>query len=473
MPSSQTLAKDSAGHSASALLMAAPAQSMSAWGGFPRAVTYPVQPGTVEEMVDLVRSPQVDSLIARGMGRSYGDASICPEGATLLTGRCNGVISFDAGTGVLHCQAGMTIREIVERFLPLGWFPAFTPGTKHVTVGGAIACDVHGKNHRRDGSLSAFIEGFTLALPSGQRIWCSRGSESDLFWATVGGMGLTGVICDARIALRRVQTAYLVERRARTGSLDEMLATLHEHACRSTYSMAWLDLLSPDRRGERGVVFAGDHAGLEDLPAARRRAPLETGSQLQLDLPLSCLSFLMNRTTLRLFNQLVLAAGAAGSVPHLVDCESFFFKLDCLKGWNRIYGPRGFVQYQCVFPEESSGRAIRRLLKLIREHDQVVSLATLKLLGEQSGLISFPLKGYTIMLDFPFNARLLPFLDLLDQLVTAYGGRVNLSKDSRLGPEAFRAMYPLYPRWLAVKQKVDPGNKLSSALSRRLLMHQL
>ena len=444
---------------------------LAGWGKYPVVKARVRRPEKIAALADLVAMSSGSSLLARGLGRSYGDASMNMQGRTVLMERLNRMIAFNAKTGILRCEAGVTFHDILEVFVPRGWFPAVTPGTKFVTMGGAAAFDVHGKNHHRNGSFSNFIESLTVLLASGEMVRCSRTQYSDLFWATIGGMGLTGVITEMEVVLRPIETAYIKALTIKAKSLDEAFALFDEHEPRYQYSVAWIDCLAGGASLGRSVVMFGNHASPADLPHRMQAEPFRTRRKIQMRVPFDLPSFVLNRHTASAFNALYYKIQADGQEDSIDDFNSFFYPLDGLLEWNRVYGPRGFVQYQCVFPPDVSREALVRLLEMCSKKGLGSFLAVLKRFGRQDGWMQFPMPGYTLAMDIPMRPTLLPVLDEMDQLVLQYGGRVYLAKDARMSPESFRAMYPGYPKWLEFKARVDPSGIFSSALSERLRIH--
>jgi decaprenylphospho-beta-D-ribofuranose 2-oxidase len=439
---------------------------ISGWGRWPRAAGRARRPEKVSEIRSAVRESP-GTVLARGAGRSYGDAAMNPPGTVLLMERLNRLLAVDEGAGVVRCEAGVTIDDLLGSFVPRGWFPGVTPGTRFVTVGGAVAGDVHGKNHHRDGSFASFIRSLTLLTASGETITCSRELNRDAFSATLGGMGLTGVILEVELSLRRIETSYVTMRNLRAGDIDEVVGLLDQHNRDWQYSVAWIDAMAEGRRLGEGIVSLGNHAHNSELDAGQRAQPLRVAGSDRPRVPIDLPGWVINRTTTQLFNRIHrMPAGLDHN--RLIDYDAFFYPLDRLHDWNRLYGTRGFLQYQCVVPLDGGSRTLRQLLEHCRARRLVASLGVVKRFGRQSGWLSFPMPGYTLSLDIPVSALALEALDELDEVVIHAGGRVNLGKDARLRAAAFRAMYPEYRQWQAAKATLDPGNRFTSALARRL-----
>jgi FAD/FMN-containing dehydrogenase len=405
--------------------------------------------------------------IARGLGRSYGDAALNGGGQVLGLRRLDRYLAFDAEAGVLECEAGVTLAQIIADFAPRGFFPMITPGTKLVTVGGCIANDVHGKAHHAQGSFSACVDWFTMLLANGEVVRASRDENAELFWATFGGMGLLGVVLTARLRLRRIETTYFRQKAVPVGDLDAMLAALEESDRAFPYSVATLDVTATGARLGSGVVSMGDHAARAELPPALARDPLRVSGPPKVALPFELPELALNPFTIRVVNAAIQARLRAS--PPFGHYEGFFYPLDIIDHWNRSYGHRGFAQYQFVIPFADGLRRLRELLTTILSSGELPFLNVLKRLGKESGgLLSFPREGYTLAIDFPIRENTVALLHRLDAMVLEAGGRVYLGKDSYLEPETFRAMYPAVDRWLAVKARVDPDGVFTSDLGRRV-----
>ena len=439
-----------------------PVTPLSGWGRYPVVDCRQVRPGDPDGATHATDAEP--TLIARGNGRSYGDASLNPD-ATLVTSALDRFIDFDATTGWLTCEAGVLLTDIIDAMLPRGWFPMVTPGTRFVSVGGMIASDVHGKNHHRDGSFCHHIDWFDLALGDGRVLRCSRNDHADLFAATCGGMGLTGVVLRARIRLRAVETAAIRQRTLRADHLEHAME-LFEATLDWTYSVAWIDCLATGARTGRSVLLLGEHATCDELDTARSTRPLARTRPRARRLPVTPPAFVLGRTSMRLFNAAYYAAQREGE--KLVDLDPYFYPLDAILDWNRIYGAGGFVQYQCVLPLAESARGIGRLLAAIATVGDASFLAVLKRMGPSSpGLIGFPMAGYTLALDFPASPVNLALLDRLDAITVDHGGRVYLAKDARMVPAIIQG-HPGLPMFREVRRRYGLDTRFSSLLSQRL-----
>jgi decaprenylphospho-beta-D-ribofuranose 2-oxidase len=432
---------------------------VSGWGRFPQVETNYVDMRDVAEARDaLSRHP---SLIARGNGRSYGDAALNAS-CVLSTRRSDRILAFDAESGCVTVEAGLLLADLLDFAVPRGWFPPVMPGTKFVTIGGMIAADVHGKNHHVAGTFSRHVENFLLMMADGSIRRCLPGQEDELFAATCGGMGLTGIILEATIRLMRIETASLRQETLRARNFDEAMALCEDSAGHS-YSVAWIDCLARGDALGRALIYRGEHAGKDEAGAAPLAVPPRRLRRVPLDLP----QLVLNPWSVRAFNELYYRRARPGIA--IVDYETFFFPLDAILDWNRLYGRSGFTQHQCVIPKASSRTAIRALLERVSASGYGSFLAVLKLFGgEGDGLLSFPRLGYTLTLDFPLNGATLALLRELDAIVADHGGRLYLAKDARTDAAMMRRGYARLDRFKRVRDEVDPQRKFASMQSRRL-----
>lgn len=442
---------------------------LSGWGNLPRQRASVYRAHRWRDVAEVVAKADGRGLIARGLGRSYGDAALNEDGAVLLLTRLDRLLAFDADAGVVECEGGVTLATLLEVFVPRGFFLPVTPGTRHVTVGGAIAADVHGKNHHRDGSLATFVLDLRVLVGSGDVLDCSRSRNSDLFWATVGGMGLTGVILSARLRLRAVRTSYMRVNYRRCADLDAVLEQFERSDRGCQYSVAWIDCMARGRALGRTVHMQADHAAPDDLPPAQRTMPLAPGRARQRNVPFHAPGFVLNPVCVRLFNAAYYARHPDRDA-WLCHYAPFFYPLDALGNWNRIYGRRGFTQYQVAFEPAHSRAGLVALLEAIADSGRASFLAVLKSFGAPSGgLLSFPVNGHTLALDLPNRGSgLAQFIARLNRITLAHGGRVYLAKDAFLDAASFRAMYPAAADFLAVKRRVDPLGRFTSSLGRRI-----
>lgn len=439
---------------------------LSGWGNYPRldcAVRTP------RGEADLAQAIAQGPVIARGNGRSYGDSALHPD-TTLDMRGMNRLIGFDEASGQVVAEAGIMLDDLLQIFLPKGWFPMVTPGTRFVTLGGMIASDVHGKNHHCDGAFSACLDWIDVMGPKGAVQRCSREDNADLFHATTGGMGLTGVICRAAFRMRPVESGWIRQRSIATADLDTTLAAFESNA-EASYSVAWIDCMAQGAALGRSILTLGEHAQVNELPLEYRAAPLDAPVRRKRPVPLNAPGFALNRYSVRAFNQLYYTKGAKAVGDTLVSWDSYFYPLDALLHWNRIYGRRGFVQYQCVLPLDQSARGLRELLARIADSGLGSFLAVLKRMGAASaGAMSFPMEGYTLALDFPATPQTLSLLRRLDEIVIAHGGRFYLAKDSRLSPEVLRRADPRAAEFQSLRQAHSLAPQFISSQSERLFL---
>lgn len=440
---------------------------LAGWGGFPVETCSVYRPEKLAAVRGLLASGAQPSWIARGLGRSYGDTAVNAGAGVLAMERLDRMLAFDAATGVLECEAGVSLEEVIRVFLPRGWFPPVVPGTKFVTVGGAVANDIHGKNHHVDGTFGAFVLGFDLLLPSGEVLRCSREENPEVFRATLGGIGLTGVLLTVRFRLTRVESAWMVVDTRRVKDLEESMLAMEGDDDAYPYSVAWIDCLATGASLGRSVLLRGRHAAADSLPPelGDPRIPPVAG---KLAVPFQFPAFALNRYTVAAFNEVYYRAHP-DAFDQLVDLDAFFFPLDSIHHWNRIYGRRGFVQYQCVLAPDVAQAALTRILERLAATGHASFLAVLKRFGPQGeGMLSFPRAGYTLSLDIPMTRDLPAFLEGLDRVVLEHGGRLYLGKDALMSPATFEAGYPEAPAFREVKARLDPGGRLASSQARRI-----
>jgi FAD/FMN-containing dehydrogenase len=439
------------------------------WGRYPVIETRLYAARDADEAAALLA--QTPELIARGLGRCYGDSSLNERAVLDMTG-LNHVLSFDPASGLLEAEAGVSLGSLVEDFLPRGFFLPVTPGTRFVTLGGALASDVHGKNHHRAGTFCRHVLWLDVLTADGRVIRCSREREAPLFHATCGGMGLTGLILRAALRLLPVSSAWIRRETVKAVNLEAVMDDF-EASSAWTYSVAWIDCLQSGAGLGRSVLLRGEHARPEELPGRAGADPLCPRPGRALNVPVDLPGFTLNRFTARAFNALYYGRAPKGTRAGLVPLENFFYPLDAVDNWNRIYGRRGFIQYQFILPLEAGRDGLRGILELIARAGLGSFLAVLKLCGPQehpAGNISFPDTGYSLALDFPLSRELPPLLERLDDVVHDLGGRLYLSKDARMSAGVFARGYKaLLPSFLAVKAAHDPDNRFCSLQSKRLL----
>lgn len=430
---------------------------IAGWGNYPLVDARLARVERYAELAEWAHRP----CLARGLGRAYGDAAISLQGHTLLTTRLNRFLSFDPVSGLLCAEAGVSLDDILRVVMPQGWFLPVTPGTRYVTLGGAIASDVHGKNHHHVGSFSAFVKSLVLFTAHGP-LRCSAEENAACFWATVGGMGMTGLIGEVELQLKPIQSVDMSVTHVPAANLTEIMALMRDPAQDDEYTVAWIDCLAQGESLGRSVLVRGHHidGSLGPAPGAAR-----------LSMPMNLPSFCLNSHSVRAFNSLYYRWQSRKTAPHRVAIAPFFYPLDGIRDWPRLYGKGGFVQYQFVLPEDSAEAGIREVLARISEGGNASFLAVLKRFGARGeGLLSFPMPGFTLALDIPLRAGTLTLLDTLDTIVLAHGGRVYLAKDARMSASTLQQMYPRLGEWQSIRHQLDPHGLYVSALGQRLEM---
>lgn len=441
-------------------------QEVAGWGRVPVVEVDCARPERRRQAVSAVQDRDGKPVIAHGLGRSYGDAALVRDGRVLLTRRLDRMLDFDAETAVLRCEAGVSLEEVIDTFLPRGFFPPVVPGTRYVTVGGAIGCNIHGKNHHIDGCFGDHVVSLEVLTGRGEIVRCDRETEPELFWATVGGMGLTGLILTADVRLTPVPSEAIELETVRVDNLDEFFAVSAESA-EFTHTVSWIDCVATGEHMGRGVYMRGRHApaGSSAKVSAFDGVVEQIGKWVD---PKALRSNLwLNNATIRLFNEAYFRGAPAGVAKSVVPIRPFFFPLDAVSDWNHLYGSRGMLQYQLVVPEHE---AVRECLAMASASGFASFLTVIKEFGDRAhGGLSFPEAGVTLALDFPnMGPSLMELLDRLDAVVVEAGGRVYLGKDTRLPRSVFRKMYPDWERWRAAKDTWDPDQVFQSALGQRL-----
>lgn len=402
-------------------------KNVTNWGNYP-VVKKEIK---AEEDYDKIRDflKTHNEVIARGNGRCYGDAALGE--AIFSTQKLNKFISFDRINGILECEAGVLLSEILEITVPQGYFLAITPGTKLITLGGAIASNIHGKNHHADGNFSECVLEFTLMNEKGDVLKCSREENSEKFWATFGAMGLTGIILSAKIKLKNIETAYIRQESIKAENLDEIFQ-LFEESEEWTYNVAWIDCLQKGKNIGRSIMMRGEFALRAELPQKLQENPLRLKKKFSPTIPFYFPSFVLNTFSVKAFNFLYFNKQRKKEVKNFVDYETFFYPLDAINDWNKIYGKGGFIQYQMVIPKEKGKEGMKAILETIGKSGQGSFLAVLKLFGKGNpeAYNSFPFEGYTLALDFKVNRQLVQLVSNLDKIVEEFGGRIYRTKDS-------------------------------------------
>ncbi|MDE0886592.1 MAG: FAD-binding oxidoreductase [Myxococcota bacterium] len=444
------------------------ATDLAGWGNFPVENCNIYRPEGLDELRSILAQRREPDFISRGQGRSYGDAALNAQRGVILAYGSGERMHLDSASGTLECLAGTTLAEILDYAVPRGYSLGITPGTKRISLGGAIAADVHGKNHHKEGTISHQLLGFSLLTADGNILDCSREENSELFWATLGGMGLTGVILGVRLALQASSTAYVTSSNERCRDLDDVLTRMEEGDRQYDYAVAWIDCLAKGRALGRSILMRANPAALEDLPPSRRSLPHHVPSRVRPSVPLFLPGWLLNPWSMRAFNAAFYAAHR--NQRQTLDFDRYFYALDRIEHWNRVYGRRGALQYQVVLPQSRAREGLVALLERIVDTGLASFLAVLKTTGPANPApLSFPIEGVSLALDFPNTGTgLFSLLEDLDAVTLAHGGRVYLAKDSRLSQENFRAMYPRIEEFNAVKARYDPEGLFSSSLARRI-----
>lgn len=409
------------------------------WGNYPEIESEVLETSSYSEIRSLINSKS--KLIARGNGRSYGDSSL--QNTTISTLKLNKFLLFDKEKGILKVEAGVLLSEILEVIVPFGFFLPVTPGTKWITIGGAVASNIHGKNHYKEGAISNYIESFEIITDSGDLLNCSRVEHTALFSETIGGMGLTGIIMTVTIRLKAIETSFMTQTSIKAKNLDEIL-TLFEKYKHYTYSVAWIDSLKTGKNMGRSILMLAEHATKSDLKDNQANV-LPTHTRKQINIPFYLPNYTLNKFTIRLFNTLFYNKQLVREKQTIAHYDTFFYPLDMLNNWNRIYGKNGFTQYQFVIPFERGREGLIKIMKEITESGCGSFLAVLKTFGKKDAFISsfnFPESGYTLALDLKISAKVFSLLEKLDNIVLEYNGKLYLAKDVRMSPKMFQKTYP-------------------------------
>ncbi len=442
--------------------------ALSGWGRVAPTTAVVRIAGEDDQLAEAVVGATARGVIARGLGRSYGDPAQNGGGVVLdMTSRSR-ILWVDVPSGRVLVEAGASLDQLMQQLLPMGLMVPVSPGTRQVTVGGAVAADIHGKNHHVAGSFCDHVEYLDLLTADGVIHRVSRESDPQLFWATAGGMGLTGVVLRVLVRMSHVDSAYYVVDTERTRDLDDLMARLEADDHRYTYSVAWIDCLAGGSALGRSVITRGRSALVDDLPARLQRAPLSFRPNTRLAVPDVFPPGMLNGLTVRAFNELWFRRAPRRVRRDVQSLGQFFHPLDAVRDWNRIYGPRGFLQYQFVVPFGEE-RALRSIVRQLSDAGAASFLAVLKRFGSgNAGLLSFPTRGWTLALDIPVAAGLGELLDDLDRVVLDAGGRLYLAKDSRATARTVHDMYPGVEQFRAVRDRVDPHRHFCSDQARRL-----
>ncbi len=464
--------KESKEHKEPSKQTSQPKAQISGWGNYPVIESTPFLARYINEIPQTIQNIQQQttsispppSLIASGLRRSYGDSALAEH--TLQTHTLNYFLSFDETLGIVHCAAGVSLAELLNVFVPKGWFLPVTPGTQFVTVGGAIASDVHGKNHHLDGCFSQHIISLTLCVASGEQVTCSLTQHRELFLATCGGMGLTGVITSATLKLIPIESAFIDETTWKTEHLSETLEQFEAHQ-NTTYSVAWIDCLTKGKHLGRSLLMLGEHAPQQHSKDKEQNLKIAPPSKLSV--PINMPNALLNSLTVKAFNTLYYHKARQKKNQRIVHYAPYFYPLDSIQNWNRLYGKKGFTQYQFVLPKAAGLEGLTEILTQIVNSKRGSFLAVLKVFGaHNANYLSFPMEGYTLAIDFKIDPTLFAFLDKLDQIVLHYGGRIYLAKDARMSEQTFKQSYPNWETFQTVRQQYGADQCFNSLQSQRL-----
>jgi decaprenylphospho-beta-D-ribofuranose 2-oxidase len=425
------------------------------WGCYTKVDSKIFKPKTIKETTDIVNNNK--KILARGLGRSYGDSA---NNDIILDTTClNNILEFDPINGIICCESGVSIKDINEITIPSGWFISVTPGSSYITLGGAIASDIHGKNHHHDGTISEHIFSLKIMLGDGEIVTASKNIYSDLYRATCGGMGLTGIIISAIIKLRPIYSNQIVKTTIKTSCLEETFYQFEKNFS-SNYSVAWVDCLTQGKNLGRSLLFLGEH---------KKKGKLDYKSRKQKYLPAGFFSLFLNKNLIKIFNTAYYFKNLKKQYKSNVLIKNYFYPLDFFLNWNFLYGKKGFIQYQFVIPKNDAIKALKDVLKIISEYKQTPFLGVLKLLGpENKNYLSFPLEGYTLAIDFKINHNLFSLINILDKKIISHGGRIYLTKDALMSKEIFRMCYPKWNEFQQIREKYKAIKKFSSYQSIRL-----
>jgi len=432
-------------------------EKIKGWGGYPSVFSKVFRPERICDVVELTDRGN-GTVIARGGGTSYGDASINNNGINIDVRRLNKMLHFNPENGVLHCQSGVSLRDIIRTFLPKGWFLHVTPGTQLATVGGCVACDAHGKNWKA-GSFCHFVKGLNLMLHDGSIIYCDDNENSDIYFATFGGMGMTGIIIDVHLQLKKVSSSYIDVETIRFGNLKELFDLQYKSMDSNEYLFSWIDSHKEGKDMGRGVLQRANHSANNELRY------IDKG---RIPVPFYMPNFTINRFLVSAFNTTKYFTARKTSNKKCMYLADFFYPLDCIANWNRIYGKKGLIEYQVVIPFDVAYETIAEILKIISKSKLGSVVAAVKPLSKSAGLLSFPINGFTLAVDFAYNPFLWHLLDKLDRIVIESGGRVYLAKDARLSAMSFKKMYSdSLDMWESVREKYHVKDRFSSMMFNR------
>ena len=426
-------------------------KQISGWGRYPLSNSNIIRPKNIQEC----RNTLNKILIPRGMGRSYGDSAI--NNTVLETNYLDNLLNLNEANGILTCSSGISLNDILNFIVPKGWFIPVSPGTSYATIGGAIASDVHGKNHHHSGTLGKYVLSIKLMLGNGEVVEINQNYLSDLFYATCGGMGLTGLILEASLKLLPIKSSKINQTKIRSRSLEETCDIFKENE-KSTYSVAWLDCLGNESSKGKGIIILGEHDKNSDLKLIKNK-----NFNIGINFP----SFFINKFFISIFNKINHASCNNNSKK--VDLFSYFYPLDKITNWNRLYGKKGFIQYQFVIPADNAVKNIKLILKKFTKLEMYPILSVLKKFGKQNkNLLSFPMLGYTLALDFKYSNDISKKINQVDEIIADMGGKIYLTKDALMSEKIFKKTYKKWEEFETIREKYGALNKFQSYQSIRL-----
>tara|TARA_B100001093_G_C26852981_1_gene1025995 strand:+ start:2920 stop:4245 length:1326 start_codon:yes stop_codon:yes gene_type:complete len=434
-------------------------KSMSGWGNYPIKNTHVISPNTLEELTEIQKT---NNLIARGNGRSYGDCSYSP-GLTVDMRAFNKILQFDEENGIIEVEAGVLLSDIIYKYIPKGWFPVVSPGTKFVTIGGMVASDVHGKNHHKDGSFSNCINWFDLLTSSNQVVRCSKEENAELFEWTVGGMGLTGIITRVSFSLKKIETSWISVTNIANKNLHETFEAIEQYN-NADYSVAWIDSTSSGKHTGKSILMIGDHASSSNI---NNKNTYDISKKKKITFPFFLPNFFLRRFLIKIFNFFYYIIQKRKGT-YLSSWDNYFYPLDNINEWNRIYGKRGFFQIQCVFPLKYSKHGVKEILEQSSRIKHSSFLTVLKKFKDQKSNISFPMSGYTITLDYPVNDNTKSLVPVLEKIVLRYRGRFYLTKDSVVSQKTFKESDDRLHKFKKFRERMKLTGLYKSYLSSRL-----
>lgn len=442
------------------------------WGRYPIVDSTMHESNTRNDAKKIIEytSNSSNGIIPQGMGRSYGDSSLASNIVSIK--RLNRILEFDSEKRILHAEAGITFENLLNFLIPRGFFLPVTPGTKYITLAGAVASDVHGKNHHLDGSFCDHVISMELLTANLKYlILTSNGPNSEIFRATCGGMGLTGIITSVKFKLKKIETTFITQYSNRAKDIDDIMQKF-EVSEKALYSVAWIDCLAKGKKLGRSILITGDHTSFGRLHDMRKKRDsfLQYNAKPKLNIPINIPSYMLNPFSIKAFNFLYYHKSKDSHKPFLSRIDPFFYPLDSINNWNRMYGKKGFLQYQFVLPEKNSRSGMIEVLEKISASGYGSFLAVLKKFGRgNANYLSFPSPGYTLALDFPVKKKVFHLLRELDEIVLKYGGHLYLTKDARMDQEFFQKTQANLKKFLEIKRRMDPNGIFSSHQSQRLL----